>query len=66
MKIITNMKNVLNLWRMRNITLVRKIIIFKTLALSKIVHLILATSFSKHLIEKRQKKILKKALFGTT
>ena len=66
MKIITNMKNVLNLWRMRNTTLVRKIIIFKTLALSKIVHLILATSFSKHLIEKMQKKNLKKALFGTT
>ena len=55
MKIITNMKNVLNLWRMRNITLEGNIIIFKTLALSKIVHLTLAASFSKHLIEEMQK-----------
>ena len=45
------MQNVLNLWRMRNITLEGKIIIFKTLALSKIVYLTLITSFSEQLIE---------------
>ena len=49
------MQNVLNLWRMRNITLEGKIIIFKTLALSKIVYLILITSFSKQLTEEIQR-----------
>ena len=49
------MQNVLNLWRMRNITLEGKVIIFKTLALSKIVYLTLITSFSKQLIEEIQK-----------
>ena len=37
-KSITNMQIVLNLWRTRNITLEEKIIIFKTLVLSKVVH----------------------------
>ena len=36
---------------MRNVTLEEKIIIFKTLALSKFVFLTLINSFSKHLIE---------------
>ena len=54
-KSITNMQNVLNLWRMRNITLEGKIIIFKTLALSKIVYLTLITSFSEVLIEEIQR-----------
>ena len=53
MKSITNMQNVLNLWRMKNITLEGKIIIFKT-ALSKIVFLTLITSFSKLLFEEMQ------------
>ena len=55
------MQNVLNLWRMRNINLGRKIIIFKTLALSKIVYLTLITSFSKQLIEEIQR--IQKAFF---
>ena len=50
------MQNVLNLWRMRNIKLEGKIIIFKTLILSKIVYLTLINSFSKQLIEEMQKK----------
>ena len=50
-KSITNMLNFLNLWRMRNISLEGKIIIFKILALSKTVYLTLITSFSKQLIE---------------
>ena len=50
------MQNVLNLWRIRNITPLKgKIIIFKTLELFKIVCLILITSFLKHLIEEIQK-----------
>ena len=40
---------------MRNITLEGKIIIFKTLALSKIVYLTLITSFSKQLFEEMQR-----------
>ena len=51
----TNMQNVLNFRRMRNITLEGKIIIFKTQALPKIVYLTLMTSFSKDSIEKIQK-----------
>ena len=41
------MGNGLNLWKMRNITLDGEIIIFKALALSKTVYLILTISFSK-------------------
>ena len=40
---------------MRNITMEGKIIIFKTLALPKIVYLTLITSFSKQLIEEIQR-----------
>ena len=54
-KSITNMQNVLNLWRMRNITLKGKIIIFKTLALPKTLYVTLITSFSKQLIEEMQR-----------
>ena len=53
MERITNMQNVLNLWRMKIIALKGKIIIFKT-ALSKIVFLTLITSFSKLLFEEMQ------------
>ena len=45
LKSITNMQNVLNLWRMRKTALEGKVSIFKTLALSKIVYLTLITSF---------------------
>ena len=54
-KNITNMQNVLNICRMRNVTLEGKTIIFKILALSKILYLTLITSFSKQLIEGIQK-----------
>ena len=46
------MQNLLNLWGTRNTTLEGKIIIFKTLALSKME---LITSVSKYLIEEIQK-----------
>ena len=58
------MQNVLNLWGMRNITLEGKIIIFKALALSKIEHLTLITSFSKQLIGEMQR--IQMPSFGTT
>ena len=44
-----------NVWRIGNITLERKIITFKTLALSKIVYLTLITSFSKQLFQEIQR-----------
>ena len=49
------MLNILNLWRIRNISLKGKIIILKTLAPSKIAYLTLITSISKQSIEKIQK-----------
>ena len=36
---ITKIQNVLRIWRMRSLTLEGKIIVFKTLAISKIVYL---------------------------
>ena len=41
---ITNIKKVLKLWRMRNLTLEGKITVFKALAMSEIVHLALVTN----------------------
>lgn len=38
-KTISNIKRILKLWRLRNLTLEGKIIIFKSLALSKIIFL---------------------------
>ena len=35
---ISNIESVLKIWRMRNLTLEGKMIVFKTLALSKIFH----------------------------
>ena len=62
-KSISNMKNILKLWRMRNITFEGKIIIFKILALSEIVYLILITLLFKQLIKCKE---YKKPSFGTT
>ena len=41
---ITKIQNVLKVWRMRRLTLEGKIIVFKTLAISKIVFLSLISS----------------------
>ena len=48
---ISNIQNVLKIWRMRNLTLEGKIIVFKTLALSKISHLCLASVVPKQIIK---------------
>ena len=41
---VIKLQNVLKMWRMRNLSLIGKINIFKTLAFSKIIHLTLVTS----------------------
>ena len=41
---ITKLQKVINIWKMRNLSLLWKITIFKTLALSKIIHLALVTN----------------------
>ena len=48
---ISNLQNVLKIWRMRNLTLEGKIIVFKTLASSKIVYLCYAPVVPKQIIE---------------
>ena len=42
---IAKLQKVINIWKMRNLSLLRKITIFKTLALSKIIHLALVTNY---------------------
>ena len=48
---ISNIQNVLKIWRKRNLTLEGKIIVFKTLALSKISHLCLTSVVPKQIIK---------------
>ena len=58
---ILKFQNVLNMWRLRNLSLLGKISIFKTLAFSKIIHLTLVTSvpsFAIDLLNKIQKDFL--------
>ena len=49
-KAIIGIKSVLKLWRMRNLTLEGKIIIFKNVALSKITYMALLIIFPKYII----------------
>ena len=61
--VISNIQGVLNLWRMRNITLEGRIVGFKTLAISKIVFLTLLTKIPHQVVkelEKIQKSFLRK------
>ena len=44
--IIANIQGALNLWRIRNLTLEGRIVLFKTFAISKIVFLALLTKIS--------------------
>ena len=60
--IISNIQRVLNLWRMRNITLEGRTVIFKTLAISKIVFLALLTKIP-HQGVKEFEKIQKSFLY---
>ena len=58
---ITKLQKVINIWKMRNLLLLGKITIFKTLALSKIIHLALVTNkptVTIELLSKIQKEFL--------
>ena len=48
---ISNIQNVLKIWRIGNLTLENKIIVFKTLALFKVVHLCLTWVVPRQIIE---------------
>ena len=48
---ISNIQNVLKIWRMRNLTLEGKITVFKTLVLPKIFDLCLTSVVPKQIIE---------------
>ena len=48
---ITKLQKFINIWKMRNLSLLGKITIFKMLALSKIIHLVLVTNVSTATIE---------------
>ena len=63
---VTNIQRVLKKWKMRNLTLEGKIVIFKTLAISKIVFQSLITPVPRHIVnelEKMQKAFLWKNSF---
>ena len=52
---VRKIEKVLKLWRMRNLTLEGKITIFKTLAISKIIHLSLVTNVPTQIINELNK-----------
>ena len=52
---VWKIEKVLKLWRMRNLTLEEKITIFKTLAISKIIHLSLVTNVPTQIIKELNK-----------
>ena len=58
---VTNIQRILKIWKMRNLTLGGKIVIFKTLVISKIVFQSLVTPVPRHIVnglEKIQKAFL--------
>ena len=56
--IISNIQGVLSLWRMRNLILEGRIVVFKTLAKWKIVFLALLTKIPHQVVRKIQKSFL--------
>ena len=60
---VTKLQKVINIWKMRNLSLLGKITIFKTLAHSKIIHLALVTNVPTATIELLS-KIQKEFLWG--
>ena len=48
---ITSIHGILKLWRMRNLSIEGKIVVFKTLAISKLVYLALLTVIPNHITE---------------
>ena len=60
---IVKTESVLRVWRMRNLTIEGKVLVFKSLAISKIVHLSLITTVPHAIIN--QLNNIKKTLYGT-
>ena len=54
-KLIKKIENVLKIWRIRNLTVQGKITIFKTLAISKVIHLALITNVPQVIIDQLNK-----------
>ena len=61
-KIVTDVQRVLKIWKMRKLTLEGKIVIFKTIAISKIVFQAFITTVTKHIVNELKK--IQKAFFG--
>ena len=53
--ILTNIQPVLNLWKLRNLTLEGKVLIFKTLALSKIIFQVFVTPIPNYVVTELEK-----------
>ena len=58
-KIVTDMERVLKTWKMRKLTLEGKIVIIKTMAISKIIFEGFITIVPKHIVNELKKKIQK-------
>ena len=54
-KIVANMQRVLKIWKMTKLTLERKILIFKTIAISKVVFQAFVTPVPKHIVNELKK-----------
>ena len=54
-KLIKKIENVLKIWRIRNLTFHGKITIFKTLAISKVIHFVLITNVPQVIIDQLNK-----------
>ena len=54
-ELIKKFQNVLKIWRIRNLTVQGKITIFKTLAISKVIHLTLVTNVPQVIINQLNK-----------
>ena len=63
-KVVTDMQHVLKIWKMKKLTLEGKII-FKTIAISKIVFQAFITTVPKHIVNER-KKIQKAFLWNNS
>ena len=50
-KLIKKIENVLKIWRIRNLTVQGKITIFKTLVISKVIHVALVTNVPQVIID---------------
>ena len=61
-KTVTDMQRVLKIWKMRRFTLEGKIVIFKTIVISKIVFQVFIITAPKHIVSELKK--IQKAFFG--